>query len=113
MATLDHLYRTQEKAELIGGRIVRFMAMGPPQVVPSRSEVRTTTARSPNCRWRTSADYFQAGTEFVWDVDTVAECVHVYRAADPERPTAYHKGEIAEAEPAVPGWRVAVDWIFA
>src|SRR6266496_2983040 len=27
-ATLDDLYRTPEKAELIGGRIVRFMATG-------------------------------------------------------------------------------------
>src|SRR5215475_2965757 len=27
-ATLDDLYRTSEKAELIGGRIVRFMATG-------------------------------------------------------------------------------------
>jgi hypothetical protein len=23
------------------------------------------------------------------------------------------KGDTAEAEPAVPGWRVAVDWIFS
>jgi Uma2 family endonuclease len=46
-------------------------------------------------------------------VDTKAECIHVYRAADPDISTSYHKGEIAEAEPAVPGWRVDVDWIFA
>jgi Uma2 family endonuclease len=59
------------------------------------------------------ADYFQAGTEVVWDVDTKAECIHVYRASDPLNPTTYHKGETVDAEPAVPGWRVAVDWIFA
>jgi Uma2 family endonuclease len=59
------------------------------------------------------SDYFQAGTEVVWDVDTVAECVHVYRASNPDQPTTFRKGEVADAEPAVPGWRVPVDWIFA
>ena len=59
------------------------------------------------------ADYFAAGTQVVWDVDPVAECVHVYRKIDTSRPDTCHRGQIAEAEPAVPGWRVPVDWIFA
>lgn len=59
------------------------------------------------------ADYFLAGTEVVWDVDTMAECILVYRASDPEHPVTYRRGDTAEAEPAVPGWRVAVDWIFS
>jgi Uma2 family endonuclease len=59
------------------------------------------------------ADYFAAGTSVVWDVDPVAECVHVYRSSDPTRRTTYQRGETGEAEPAVPGWRVAVDWIFS
>jgi hypothetical protein len=59
------------------------------------------------------ADYFAAGTLVVWDVDPLAECVHVYCASDPNQPTTYSRGQVAEAEPAVPGWRVAVDWIFA
>ena len=42
----------------------------------------------------------------------VNECIHVYRTPDPGRSTTYCRGEVAEAEPAVPGWRVAVDWIF-
>jgi len=58
-------------------------------------------------------DYFQAGTEVVWDVDTLAECIHVYRAGDPDHPVTFRRGDIADAEPAVPGWRVAVDWIFS
>lgn len=62
---------------------------------------------------RKRADYFAAGTLVVWDVDPVAECVHVFRASDPTKPTTYRRGQVAEAEPAVPGWRVAVDWIFA
>jgi Uma2 family endonuclease len=59
------------------------------------------------------ADYFLAGTLAVWDVDPVAECVHVYRATDPTQFVTYRRGEIAEAEPAVPSWRMAVDEMFS
>jgi len=64
---------------------------------------------------RKRADYFAAGTQVVWDVDLQAPefVVNVYRATDPERPTRYRRGEIAEAEPAVPGWRMPVDDLFA
>ena len=57
-------------------------------------------------------DYFAAGTKVVWDVDPEAECVHSYRADMPDQPITFCKGEIADAEPAVPGWRLAVDDIF-
>jgi Uma2 family endonuclease len=59
------------------------------------------------------ADYFEAGTQVVWDVDPTAACVHVYRAATPDQPVTCSRGQEADAEPAVPGWRVGVDWIFA
>lgn len=178
-ATLDDLYRTPGKAELIGGRIVEFMATGrtpnrvafriarslddhaeqtgkgeaytdnmgfaipelpsgresfapdasyydgPMPANPMRfiegaptfaAEVRSenddgdaTEAEMAEKR----ADYFAAGTLVVWDVDPLAECIHVYRASDPGQPTTYRRGQVAEAEPAVPGWRVAVDWIFS
>jgi len=56
------------------------------------------------------ADYFAAGTRVVWDVDLLgADVVRVYRANDPIKATVYHRGENAEAEPAVPGWTMAVD----
>ena len=59
------------------------------------------------------ADYFAAGTKVVWDVDLDSEeVVKVYRAAAPEVPTAYRRGELAEAEPAVPGWQMPVDELF-
>ena len=59
------------------------------------------------------ADYFAAGTLIVWDVDLLSEnVVRVYRASDPETPVSYRRGEIAEAEPAVPGWTMAVDDLF-
>lgn len=60
------------------------------------------------------ADYFRAGTLVVWDVDVLREqVVRVYRASDPEGPTVYRCGDIAEAEPALPGWTMTVDEVFA
>jgi Uma2 family endonuclease len=178
-ATLDDLYRTPEKAELIGGRIVRFMATGlKPNRVASRTfrslddfaaaagrgialtdnmgfaipelpsgresfapnaayydgpvpanpmrfiegpptfaaEVRSENdygAAAEAAMADKRADYFAAGTQAVWDVDPLAECIHVYKASDPQRPTTSRRGEVAEAEPAVPRWRVAVDEIFS
>ena len=59
------------------------------------------------------ADYFAAGTRVVWDVDLLSdEVVRVYRSSDPSTPTLYHRGEYAEAEPAVPGWTMSVDDLF-
>lgn len=56
------------------------------------------------------ADYFAAGTLVVWDVDLQSdEVVSVYRASAPSRPKVYRRGQIAEAEPAVPGWTLPVD----
>ena len=85
-ATIDDLLRVDGKAELINGRIVQMAAQ--------------------------RADYFAAGTQVVWDVDPEAELVHVYRASAPDRPVTYPRGRLAEAEPAAPGWRLAVDAIF-
>jgi Uma2 family endonuclease len=59
------------------------------------------------------AEYFAAGTQVVWDVDLLSDgVVRVYRATEPEQPRIYHRGETAEAEPAVPGWTMAVDDMF-
>ncbi|MDQ2810069.1 MAG: Uma2 family endonuclease [Chloroflexota bacterium] len=59
------------------------------------------------------ADYFAAGTLVVWDVDLLhADVVRVYRADSPTTSTIYRRGEIAEAEPAVPGWTMPVDRLF-
>jgi Uma2 family endonuclease len=59
------------------------------------------------------ADYFAAGTKVVWDVDLLSEdVIRVYRANAPEQPTAFRRGETAEAEPAVPGWKSVVNELF-
>jgi Uma2 family endonuclease len=58
-------------------------------------------------------DYFDAGTQVVWDVDLQGEdVVRVYRVSNPEQPTVYRRGEVAEAEPTVPGWAMSVDDLF-
>ena len=50
------------------------------------------------------ADYFAAGTLVVWDVDVLRKkLVGVYRATDPTSPKVYAAGDMAEAEPALPG----------
>lgn len=59
------------------------------------------------------ADYFAAGTLVVWDADLQSEdVIRSYKASDPENPVIFRRGEIADAEPAVPGWRMAVDELF-
>jgi Putative restriction endonuclease len=58
------------------------------------------------------ADYFEAGTLVVWDVDVIGKQIHAYRPVAPTRATTFALGEIADAEPAVPGWRIAVDKAF-
>ncbi len=178
-ATLDDLYREEGKAELIGGRIVRYMAAGhlasrvagnifvdlrlytkkigkgeayadgigyavpalpsgresfspdasyyfgllPPNRMrfiegpPTfAAEVRSENDYGPAAEVEMAAkrtDYFLAGTLVVWDVDPEAETVTAYRADDPDHPIVFRKGDVADAEPAVPGWRVAVVDIFA
>jgi Uma2 family endonuclease len=171
-ATIDDLYRVDGKAELIGGRIVRFMPTGEiPSVVASEIfvslrayakqsgrgrayndglgftvpvlksgresfcpdaafhagpfpangmrfvpaaptfavEVRSENDYGPAAEREMAAkrsDYFEAGTLVVWDVDPVAGLIHVYRS---DQSVTYARGDTADAEPAVPGWRVAVD----
>ncbi len=59
------------------------------------------------------ADYFQAGTPVVWDVDPRARCVRSHQTDAPDHPTLFVEGQVADAEPAVSGWRMAVDDIFS
>jgi len=79
-------------------------------------EVRTTDDYGPAAESKMAqkrADYFAAGTLVVWDVDVLREkVVRVFRSNMPGKPSIYHPGDTAEAEPALPGWMVAVDEIF-
>jgi Uma2 family endonuclease len=59
------------------------------------------------------ADYFACGTLVVWDVDLQSEdVIKSYKASDPENPVTFRRGAMADAEPAAPGWRMAVDELF-
>ena len=90
---------------------MKFYEGAPVFAVEVRSE-SDYGPRAERAMAKKRADYFAAGTLVVWDVDPLAECVHVYRASDPTNPATYQRSDMAEAEPALPGWRVAVDWIF-
>jgi Uma2 family endonuclease len=60
------------------------------------------------------ADYFAAGTRAVWDVDSEGPViVRFYLASNPESPVEFRRGEVALAEPVLPGWRLPVDDILA
>lgn len=179
-ATLDDLYRVEGRAELIGGRIVRYPASGGdlpssvageivfslyhhakrgaggsartggiayavPELLSGResfspsasyyngplpknrmrfiegpptfaAEVRSENDYGPAAELEMAAklaDYFQAGTQVVWDVDPVAETVAVYRWDDPDHPRLFGRGDTADAEPAVPGWRLPTADLFS
>jgi len=58
------------------------------------------------------AEYFEAGTRVVWDVDPVARLVRRYRPGE-AAPSVFAAESEADAEPAVPGWRLAVDELMA
>ncbi|MGH3147203.1 MAG: Uma2 family endonuclease [Rubrobacter sp.] len=76
------------------------------------AEVRSENDCGERAEWEMvekRADYFAAGTLVVWDVDVLRErVVRVYRADKPGRPTTYQSGDVAEAEPALPGWTMPV-----
>jgi Uma2 family endonuclease len=56
------------------------------------------------------ADYFAAGTLVVWDVDLKNEVIRKYTS--PDTTVNFRRGDIADAEPAVPGWTMPVDVLF-
>ena len=90
---------------------MRF-APGPPDFAV---EVRSENDYGPAAEVGVAAkraDYFEAGTQVVWDVDPIGRVVRAYRAADPGTPAVFGPGAAADAEPAVPGWRIAVDEVF-
>ncbi len=80
-------------------------------------EVRSENDYGPNAEIAIAqkrADYFAAGTLVFWDVDLLSpEVIKSYEVNDPDNPKIFRRGEMAHAEPAVPGWRIAVDELFS
>jgi len=91
---------------------MRFLEGAPIFAVEVRSEHDYGRTAEDKIREK-RADYFACGTLVVWDVDLLSpDVIKVYRASAPDNPTIYRRGDIAEAEAAVPGWRMPVDDLF-
>ena len=175
-ATFEDLMKVEGKAELIGGRIVEFMASGdlpstiafeiavelrafaktqrrgqafpngvgyavdPPLAsgrqsfspdasflvdsspTPAMSFIDgpptfAVEVRSENDYGRSAetamtdkrADYFEAGTLAVWDVDPLARTITLYTQTTE---IVFRPGDRAHAEPALPGWTLDVSALF-
>jgi Uma2 family endonuclease len=91
---------------------MRFLDGSPIFAAEVRSEA-DYGARAERRLARKRDDYFAAGTLVVWDVDLLGEdVVRVYRDGAPHSPRIYRRGDVAEAEPALPDWRMPVDDLF-
>jgi Uma2 family endonuclease len=89
-----------------------FLSVAPLFAVEVRSEEHYGPAAEKALAAK-RADYFAAGTRVVWDVDVLREgWIRVYRAGAPEAEAVYHRGQVAEAEPALPEWTFPVDDLF-
>lgn len=91
---------------------MRFFEGAPLFAVEVRSE-GDYGAQAERAMAAKRADYFAAGTQVVWDVDLLSEdVVRKYTADRPTTPVTFRRGDVADAEPAVPGWRMPVDDLF-
>ncbi len=90
---------------------MRFLEGPPTLAVEVRSEDDYGAAAEQALRDK-RRDYFEAGTAVVWDVDPLRECIWVYRKDAPERPQQLAAGDLGDAEPTLPGWRLRVEELF-
>jgi len=91
---------------------MRFLEGAPVFAVEVRSENDYGRVAEEQIRQK-RADYFACGTLVVWDVDLLSEdVIKSYKASDPEHPAIFRRGDSADADPAVPGWRMAVNDLF-
>ncbi len=89
---------------------MRFIENPPTFAVEIRSENEYGNAAEAEMADKRE-DYFQAGTLVVWDVDPLAHTITCYRRHQPA--VLFRRGQTADAEPAVPDWRITVDEVFA
>jgi Uma2 family endonuclease len=91
---------------------MRFLEGAPIFAVEVRSENDYGPAAERAMKEK-RVDYFACGTLVVWDVDLLSEdVIKSYKASAPESPVIFRRGDMADAEPAVPGWRMPVDELF-
>ena len=92
---------------------MRFLEGAPVFAVEIRSE-NDYGAYAEGALAMKRADYFAAGTLVVWDVDLIgSDIVKSYEESKPDRPSVFRRGDIADAERAVPGWRIPINELFA
>lgn len=89
--------------------LMRFVSGVPDFAVEVRSENDYGPAAEADMAAK-RAEYFEAGTLVVWDVDPVARVVRSYRADGTV--SEFIGGTEADAEPPAPGWRLSVDWLM-
>ena len=91
---------------------MRFLEGAPIFAVEVRSENDYGNKAERNMAQK-RRDYFAAGTEIVWDVDLLSEdIIKSYHRKNPDEPQIFKRGETANAEPALPDWKIAVDELF-
>ena len=101
-----------DAAFYVGELTMKFLKGAPIFAVEIRSEGDYGPAAEQEMADK-RADYFATGTLVVWDVDLLSDdVVRVYRASDPYNPTIYRRDDLAEAEPALPGWTMPVNDLF-
>ncbi len=101
-----------DAAFYVGEVTMKFFRGAPLFAVEVRSEL-DYGPRAEEEMAQKRADYFSGGTLVVWDVDLLSDdVIKVYRASEPSNPSTYRRDEVAEAEPAVPGWRMMVADLF-
>jgi len=80
-------------------------------------EVRSEDDYGPRAEQRIRRkrmDYFAAGTVAVWDVDVLRdEVVRKYTLERVDDAVVFTREQVADAEPALPGWKMPVEDIFA
>ncbi len=75
---------------------MRFISGAPTFAVEVRSEGDyQPSALAEMARKR--ADYFEAGTLVVWDVDPIARCILAYQGHPDEPAARFESGQVAEA----------------
>ena len=91
--------------------VPRAVATGSPEVKIRSDDCSPSDERAIAAK---CADYFAAGTLVIWDVDLLSpDVIKSYTPEDPGTPKIFRRGDIADAELAVPGWRIPVDELFS
>lgn len=97
---------------IVPRKSLKFIAGPPTLAVEVRSQEDYGPAADEELAAK-RADYFEAGTKVVWDVDPKAETIAVYLGPTATPAKVFRHGDTADAEPAVPGWTIAVADVFA